>query len=367
MTLDLQEHINRSYPPTHTYSLEPEPRATEVLAERTGIMGRHFPAFFKGKRFLDIGCSKGYFCFAHRKDFEQITGIDSDWLAIDLCSKVARCYPGNYDFKNVSFRDFHDSISFDRIFIGNGPHHLYREIGSNAWINKLAALSSDLVLTEGPINIQCPDLQAQPDKYLRNYDSFILRMKSHFDLLGIHSTTRYTPERYLILWKRREAGRLGLRENGLIFKRFKHDDYVDNNQVDISIAASSPVSNGLVAFGEDGWYEKRCSAKPFKYKENQERLFKRHCLHQIYLSLLGYIDIDPGTINFFQGSELLFDKSGVMPIAEIGSRHIGAYLKLLHYSYDILSPKFEEIINSALTSKDPNRIKEAYEWLRSRF
>jgi hypothetical protein len=366
---ELQDKINKLYPPTHTFEIGPPPKATGVLAQRMAIIERHFPEFLQGVRLLDIGCSKGFMSLVMSGNYSDIVGIDPDADAIDTCTKLAHVmYGGDYAkilFHNMTFRDFSDTHPFDRIFIGNGPHHLYREVGGHEWIGKLAALSSDLVITEGPLDRSCPDLAADPDTYTASYDSFVPSMKKYFKLVSKVPSVAYSPQRYVCLWQRRPMIPPKTRT---FEKRLRHDVYTDNNKVDIFVASTSPVSNGLAAFTENGWLENFDADKPIRYFENERVGFGVHCENQIYLATLGYVDVDPATINIFRTSLRCFDKSGVLPILKLEHRHIGLYFYLLLQSYKnsaIIGPSMVEPILGALTSRSASGIEEVFRWAKS--
>lgn len=365
MTVDaMQRQVDDAYPPTHTYRIGWPPTPTGVLAERAAIIAREFPQFFYGERLLDVGCSKGFFAFAHAHEFGEVIGVDADADAIALCRGLRVHCGQRPQFLNIGFRDYFSAQRFDRILIGNGPHHLYREIGGHEWINKLAALSSGLVLTEGPVDITCPDLVKQPDTYKADYNHFGSMMWRHFDLLKRVPSVSYSPGRHMMLWRRK---RLAPEATGPFFaKQFRHDEYTDNNEVDVFVASTSPISNGMVRFVEGGWQEMRDDAKPFRYFENERQLFALHCGHQVYLAKLGYVDIDPATINFFRGSLWHFDKSCVMPIRRMRARHAAAYTRLLAQSYrDPNITGIAERLHAALSSGIATDIGKVFAWAQS--
>ena len=353
---DLQHYVSSEYPPTHAFNTQTM-KPAGILSERQSIIDRNFSSFFTGKRLLDIGCSKGYFSITNAKNFREVVGIDKDSDAIYACNRLKEIHGvNNVKFRNMSFREFHDSETYDRIFIGNTHHHIFSEINGHEWINKLAALSSDLVLIEGPYNTACPDINSYPLRF----NDFMGWMADHFIMKNIIPTVSYTPGRYFMLWKRRKL-KLDP-DKRYIKKLFKHDRYVSNNMVDIFIASTSPISNGLSAFGSDGWYEEYDGSGLYVYFENERELFKLHCMHQRYLLKLGYIDIDSATINYFKPSNTMFDKSGVVPFLKFGKKHINRYFRLLNQSYRTIPDSVQKTIREFMERKDMNKLAGAYLW-----
>jgi len=351
----LQKIVDESYPPTHQYNVETlEPKG--VTAERLRIIEENFPGFFSGRALLDVGCNMGFFSLRHANKFRQIVAIDPDEKAVSVCREVARLHSiGNVSFLNESFREFASDSEFDKIFLGNVHHHLFREINGHEWIDKLAALSSSLVLMEGPYNTACEDIKNFPP----SFNSFPEKMNQHFVLRRIIPSVSYTPGRYFMLWEKRQ---LKTPKRNVIKKYFKKDKYV--NKVSVFIAACSPVSNGIAGFIRNGWVESKSEEEPYRYFENEEELFCLHCIHQVYLSKLGYWDVDPATINFFKGSNKLFDKSGVMPIKETEQKHIDLYFILLNQSYRKIPETLKSKIRKALETKSPAKIEETFAWAR---
>jgi hypothetical protein len=239
--------------------------------------------------------------------------------------------------------------------MGNVAHHVFREIKSHDWIAKLAALSSGDVLIEAPKTTACLDLQREG--YSKAFDTFCDRMKEHFDLVREVPAVSYTPDRHVMLWRRR-ASNGHAREQ--IAKYYHEDKYTRSTPVSVMLAATSPASNGLLRLTEGGWVEAFCHEKPFKYFENETEIFRVHCEHNVYLARLGYIDIDPGTINFFRGSLKLFDKSAVMPIALLEEIHAAAYRKLFDQSYRSIAPDTLDMVIEAIGLKSSPEVQIAF-------
>ena len=365
---ELQAKINIGYPPTHKFIVAQDNNLipTGVLGERVKIIACAFPEFFSGERLFDIGCNKGYFSHANADRFDRIVAIDWDPDLIDICEHLHRidrpklvCYPA---FLPAMFRDFAWSTRFDRVFIGNGPHHLYREIRGHEWTAKVAALCSDLLLTEGAHTRECRDIAKEPDVYGPDFDRLDDELGRYFTMVKRVPAVRYTPDRFVTLWKRKQMA-LDQSQN-LFRKKYRHDGYVDNNEVTIGIAATSPISNGLLGFTQDGWLEAFDGSDPYRYFENERELFQLHCEHEIYLARLGYIDIDPATINFWKPSNVYFDKSGVVPICDLPNpQPQPAYILLLRQSYKdptVLHAVEAAKIKEAFWSRSPTQLEEAF-------
>ena len=349
----IQDEINNEYPPTHTFIIK-DLVPTIILKERINLINRYFPGFFKGERFLDIGCSFGFFSLSNSSNFKKIIGIDINQKSIKICNLLK--IKENINFFPVSFRNFIIDKQFDKIFLGNGPHHLFKEINGHEWIIKLAALSSNEVLIEGPINTECLDIKDFP----KEFNNFMNQMDKYFKLIKMYPSVSYTPNRFLMLWKKKEV-KLKPRN----FKKYyKNDIYTTNDRVTLFIASSSPVSNGLTGFFGNGWLEEFSNSDIYKYNENEKELFKLHCDNEIYLAKLGYWDMDSATINFFKENNKLFDKSAIIPISIIDLKYILGYQKLLRQSYKTIPLIVQTKIETALFSKDPNKIMEAFIWAK---
>ncbi|MFN7951516.1 MAG: methyltransferase domain-containing protein [bacterium] len=198
----------QAYPPTHTYRIEPfEP--TDVLHQRVALMNRLSPQFFeRGHALLDVGCNKGFFSLNVAGRFTRVVALDTDAHCIWLCRRIAD-YLGieNVEFEASSFGRLATQGRFDRVLIGNVHHYIFREAGGRwSWVDKLARLATGLVLIEGPLGMECADMDAAIPAEMRvafDRDLFFDAMSRHFTLLDFAPTVAYTPDRYLMLFERR--------------------------------------------------------------------------------------------------------------------------------------------------------------------
>lgn len=359
--MDLQAFINNEYPPTMTFDVQTL-KPTKSLAERVEIIEgyKDFSPFFeKSVRFLDVGCNVGFFLKRWNQFFDQCIGIEP----IKKYSDVAKVIAPDAEIVNIGFRNFSSANRFDRVFIGNGPHHLHAEINGSEWVRKLAAFTKPggYVLTEGPIDKSNKVFCKPP--YVGFTDYFQVEMANWFERLCIQPTTKYTPNRYLILWQRKNWVDDGW-SGQIIRKKYKHDKLFPDNKVNISVASVSPISNGIVGFTHNGWLEKRRNEKPLRRRgtePNELSYFKLHLIHEKFLSRIGYWDIDPGIINFWKDG-ILFDKNGVIPIADIRYGNSAAYIHLINHHYVSVPTKIKEQLRDAIDTADSSTIEGAYSW-----
>ena len=381
----IQKLVDAEYPPTHTFDIETL-KPTKLLKERYDLMIRFAPEFFTGERFLDIGCNMGFFSFLVSPTFEDVVGIDTNKQHIELCEELKPNQKTK--FYNISFRNFISYEDFDRVMLGNVAHHIFKEINSWAWISKLAAYSRSLVLLEGAKNTKCKDIaELIPQNLHQKYNTFMYEMGKFFDLIKITPTIKYTPDRFLMLFKKKQSSvqlaqlpfikeikqcDFHIFESKLyrpFMKFFKTKRKViakisnrgKNDMTRIRVASASPISNGMIAEIYDGdewvgWLEEY-TGKPHKYFENEKELFTKLCQHQIFLSKVGYIDVDFATINFSKKKKTLFDKSQVFPIKDSDPKY---FIKLLNQSFKTVDERRKMEMLAALESKNPVLIEQAF-------
>lgn len=391
--------IPLSYPTTHTFNTDTfEP--TNVMAERIEIIEKVFPNFFKGERLLDCACNKGLISFRYANNFKEIVGFDVFIEFIDYCKKYNKF--DNIMFEKASFREFWTNKEFDKVFIGNAHHYFYKENEGWQWIDKLATLvkKGGEVLIEGPFGLECKDMDRvmTTDKLKSQWDKkiFFKYMDKYFDKISIIPTVSHTPDRYLMLFKRKEDNL-----NKVTFLKDLHFDKMikylhgvitiiktrDNKVVKLLLtppntnngvrifmrmAALSPLSNGMESELFDyqgnycGWIEKYSTSKIYNDGENQLELFKQHCNNQIELAKFGFFDLDPATINFFKNNNKNFDKGAVIPIKQLDPVHWelpnGTYFKIINRCYiELNDSDILEKISKAMESRYPGKIIECYE------
>ena len=327
------------YPSTHEYKLNGL-KPVGTLKIRLAILNEVAPKFFSGHNFLDIGCNKGFFSLLAAESFDRVQSIDTDERFIKLCRFLKQ---PNMDIFHTSFRDFAPQLEFDKIFIGNVHHYIFKECRGWEWISKLAAISRGEVLIEGPVDMNCKDMISVIPEDLQlkfTFEKFMQVMESFFSLE--QKVPSVSPGRWAMLFRRKVDKfdrRIQLHSLPIlrIFKKDKnsivfltkiesqrviakiYENSVRDLRIRINIARFSPISNdviGSVYHNERfvGWLEEYMDYSSYNYKENQIKLFKLICDHTIFLAKLGYFDCDCATINFFKNSNKLFDKGSIFPL-----------------------------------------------------
>ena len=365
------------YPPTHEYDLETlTPKG--VLAKRMKLYPQ---SFFKGDSFLDIGCNKGFFSLLAKQGCRKVKGIDYDPKCIDLCKKLG------LDVELGTFRDYNPTEKFDRIFMGNIMHYMYRECEGWEFIIKLAAISSGEVLIEAPTGMNCKAMKPVFEKRLRanfNEDEFMKHMNKFFTLISkanspnnnryimhfrrkvqlpmvIHSMSEFDGAKKIKETKESTCYRHG----NLIYKIQKNRSTED--EIGYFIASHSPVSNGVYTWmyhykdGFIGWVERYSEKKSLGHYDKQEEVFKKLCEHNVYLAKLGYTEMDMGTSNFMEDLTMV-DKGGVWHIKDIQNIALGKdgyFLKMFRDSFDI--PLEYDLIHETLATRDSKKIENMYQ------
>jgi hypothetical protein len=194
----LQSQIDAiAYPPTHTYTLNGL-TPTGDLAERLHVIETEFPDFFHHGHLLDIGCNKGFFTLYHRG---PVTAIDSDGVCADLTRELRP----DATVLHCAFGDVMFAQTFERIFIGNGPHYMFLKAKGWDWFAQLNELASDLVLMEGPIDMSGRDAKACIPKELAAYFNPRARdgaLEPFFDIL--HQVRSPLVDRWFTLLKKKD-------------------------------------------------------------------------------------------------------------------------------------------------------------------
>ncbi len=314
-----------------------------------------------------------------KKGCQTVEAIDNQSQYVGLCKRLG------IDTKLTTFRNYNPDKKFDRIMLGNVMHYMYRECGDWSFIIKLAAISTDLVLIEGPTGMNCKIMKdAIPRNLRRNFndEAFKTAMKQFFTLVSISNSP--SQGRYIMLWKRKpvpkEAFALhtGLKilkqdKESTVYESEKHiikiqNQHEEKDEIRIFIASHSPISNGLKClvynYGKyQGWVEEKSDQKKLKPYTNQEQILQKLYLHNIYLAKLGFTEMDMGLTNFFPDLTM-FDKGGVCHIQNINPLAIndiekGWFFVMFRNQFNI--PIDFEGIQKALQSSDSVQIQEIYE------
>ena len=351
-----QERIDaQAYPPTHTYQVD-SLTPTGLLAERWGLLQPYF-AYFNGRRFLDVGASKGFFSlYMKRKGFE-VEAIESDVKTALLCKDLG------INVKNTTFREWAPpERPFDAVFLGNVHHYCYQEAGW-AWVKKLAAVTGEtvgggVVIIEGPDGTDCANVQtmtpALTAKQLEvfTWRRFFTEMSAFFELIHKEPTIAYTPDRYITVWRRHHSPVVQARSvdkktlvaeskaNGLAVY-LQPDERVAKLYLDpppflersLAFARTSALSVEVLEEIWDagrfvGWTEPALPpddrfARGWKQREKdiltEREIFRAACRRNAFLAKMGVVDLDLGPANwrFTPYSWQTVDKNSIWPIATL--------------------------------------------------
>lgn len=383
---------------TYQYKID-KLKAIGDLKKRQDIFNQIAPNFFQGWNFLNIGCNTGYFPLVAAQFFEKVQIIDEDEKFIKLCKTLKQ---SNMEVFHDSFRDFMPLIEFDKIFIDNVHHHIFKQCRGWEWICKLAAISNGEVLIEGPVDTDYKDIKTLFSKELQSkftFEDFMQAMDPFFSLEK--KIKSINPDCWVMLFKRK-LNRINnqaqldnlpitkILKNGIhslvyltrfsgkkivakiIPPRFALNDY----KIRIQIASFSPLSNGITGFIYKnnkfvGWFEEYENKRVNRSKENQVELLKLICDHVVFLAKLGYFDTDCSTRNFFIESNKFFDKGGVAHIKILdwnidGTSNLSKFFKNLNDGFNIIDKEMLEIIYNALNSKDLYLIEQAFISIKNR-
>ncbi len=177
------------YPPTHVYILE-SLRPLGVLADRVRRILQLCPDFFVGPgRFLDVGASKGFFSLKAEQGGFAVTALEPDSKAL---AAWMHCFKGKQLQQTFGHAEPFLLGEFDTVWIGNGPHYLYRE--NPAWHQKLAMIATGRVVMEGPIGRACKDI-AEWERVQEEPDLLMSMRAAGFALKGRFESPSYTPGR----------------------------------------------------------------------------------------------------------------------------------------------------------------------------
>jgi len=367
---------------------------TNSLIVRMKAFDEVAPEFFtSGTRLLDIGCAKGYFSLLAAKSGLEVRGIDYNPEAIDLC-RILQGSEVKTKFDCISFRNFPllDTY-FDRIFIGNGPHYMFVDSGGNwDWIDKLAILSTDLVLLEGGFDFEDPQMndlvKVGVDQF--NWNCFSKKAQEFFDILK--KVPSPIPGRYIVLLKKRTdistfkevqlydlpieyTFRLGWNIHSTLFLAYFEDELVFGKIYPIGcqpqclqLASLFEKSSGIKCLIKLGDHYIGCCEKAYLQPEWQllndvRKLVKIGCELQIYLARQGHIDIDIALGNkliFRSGEIRIVDKNQIYPIKGLDERHAKLWVSTLIDSNLCLDSFSIEEIENSIVSNDSHRVELAF-------
>lgn len=374
-----------AYPPTMQYQVDGLV-PIGPLSERVRHIDVLCPTLFNGDRFLDVGASKGYF------SLRAVQGL-ADVVAIEPGEEAGRILDVVLDegVYHGGFTDYPGVMRFDRAFMGNVYHHITKQIDGYAWTAKLAALMDDggLVVIEGPSD-GCPDMPGYPAERL------FAAMDPCFVPVASGPTTGYTPGRRIWVFRRKDRARVERPDSavsvrvgfinrngeekahvwvdeasGVCFKTFRHPLPVAR-QIAVEIAASSPRGTPILGWTHDGEGRVNGWATPsigdatvLGYRQAEHKVWRAYSEHNAHLARLGYVDMDPGGINWFHGSGLdhlrTFDKSAVMPIVGLTEQDIDHWATCASRSYKEIDATVGAHVMAALSTRKPNVVQGVFE------
>ncbi len=363
------------YPPTHQYNLERlEPLG--ALKKRMRLIPYQI---FNGKRFLDIGCNKGFFSLVAKQGCEIVEAIDNNRDYVNLCKKLG------INVQLSTFREFNPDKKYDRIMMGNVMHYMYRECGDWSFIIKLAAISSGLVLIEAPTGMNCKLMKDAIPKHLRknfNNDMFMESMNRFFTLKSISNSP--SQGRYIMLFERIQEPTVAfaIHDGISIIKQDKEstvykskdniikiqNNHTEKDEIRIFIASHSPISNGIKSlvynYGNyQGWTEEISDQIKLKPYTNQEQVFQKLCIHNVYLAKLGYTEVDMSVSNFWPDM-VFYDKGGIRHVTDVdplsyNDINTGWFFTMFRNQFNI--PIDFESIQLSLKTRSSFKIQKMYE------
>ncbi len=380
------------YPPNHHYDLATMTPRGELQA-RLRAFDKVTPGLLtEGRRFLDVGCNKGFFTLRAAEHFEQVVGID-DKKYQDLWKELSR---PNVEWVSELFQMYvPHKERFDKIFFGNVHYKLWMPSNSWDWVAKLATLSSGEVFIEGPVDNTEPLLAKLSifDHPEFNFEGFMWHMGEHFTLT-VKAPHPVIKGRWLMSFQRKldafdkklqwekvkaridrkivatPAGETYQLIDGLICKIRRWGKFSRDGQDlrSLDIARLSPISNGLeflVYEGDSfvGWAEK--PVRLGKYASQLE-VFQAVCQHEIFLLRNGFFDVDPAYINFGvneQGILQCFDKDGVIAFRDCPDhwkRLFFDQVMVRHFPKIVRNTEIMTLLVSAMETSDILKLEHAF-------
>lgn len=366
---------------------------TNSLVVRMDAFNIVAPNFFStGRKLSDVGCAKGYFSLLAAKNGLLVRGIDYNQKAIDLC-RILQGSETKTKFDCVSFRNFPlNDDYYDRIFIGNGPHYMFVDSGGNwDWVDKLAVLSTDLVLLEGGFNFEDPQMKnlVTVRKEDFNWECFAKKAEEFFEI----QKKEISPitGRYIVLLKKKsnlgtfnkiqlydlpiiKGIRFGWKEHSSLFltniedvlsfaKIYPIGCWPQTLQLASLFKKNNPIKS-LIYFGEQciGCCEPYLNPEIWSLAADQKEMIRICCEEQIYLSRQGHIDIDISLGNCLvskSGEIRIVDKNQIYPIHPLDERHAQLWIKTLTDSN--LSLVGINEVKEAILSNDSKRVELAFQ------
>ena len=359
--MTLQTKLNDlKYPPTQIYELEGL-KPDEFLKKRLDGIDKLAPEFFKGNDFLDIGIGKGFFTFYASKKFKQCTGIEPELKSFNLCKEI-KDHLGlkNVLLQNCSFQHFCPAKLYDRVFIGNCMHYLYKGRLAKkkegwTWVNKIASLmvSGGILIIEAPLDgKENSDIKylADDPEYTKEY--FTKIFSQFFDILEIvNSPSKY---RYMIKLIRKSNPLQNiypyenLKKVKSLDPRPDRETFITSEGDVCKIFSTQPSYRFLVQTAAVSYLPTRAKLKGIVLKEGmtvgiiQEYLGEKKSREvnkswdlyqkdQEMLLQLGCVDVDWGIVNII--SNKIVDVGSICPLSCLIERSRTAFARNIRRDY----------------------------------
>ena len=401
----LQARVDaQAYPPTMQYELgrysrlEPGAILKSRLAKISPLIHEALESC-PTNYFLDVGCNKGFFSLTMALGGYRVEGLDISRDCVQLCRDIFKAYGLHGQFWPQSFREWIPPHRYGVVFLGNVHHYIFKECDGWDWLAKLAAITETggMVILEGPFGMECKDMApvlTDPEQQaLFTWENFL--DEASYVGLGLVEKVpsgAYTPDRYVAMFRkdgldrdefpiqlieslhstkvpvRVEPGRIRVYADGEMAIKLTPKPIQIREEIRLEIGSASLVSNGMVGIVTDddgevlGWVEQLLHETPLKYFEREKEVLKEWAKHNLFCLHNGFVDEDPGTINWMP-SLTYFDKNSLIPAQRITKESTGRTMQCLQQSFH-LSDEFRARFEADWLSKDPQRLEALFTFIK---